>query len=306
MTADVLIHNFRPGVMDGLGLGSDALRADHPRLVYVAITGFGTEGPLADAPAYDPVVQAHAGIAAIQGGQNPAFVRSLMCDKITAYTACQALTAALFHRERTGEGQHIDLSMLDASLFFMFPDAYMNHTLLDEDVEHQPLLADLIYELTPTRDGAVTISASTPAQRLGVYKALGREDMASDPKFATLPAMLANMVEYRSIMSAAFAALDTETLLARLRALDVPCARFLNRDEVVADPQLAANGTLDQMQHPTLGNIRVIRSPARFGGVRLPAAGASPQHGAHTRQVLEQSGLSQSDIDTLIGQGVVV
>ena len=303
--ADVLIHNFRPGVMDGLGLGSSALRADNPKLIYLAITGFGTEGSLADAPAYDPVVQAHIGMAAIQGGENPTFVRSLMCDKITAYTACQALTAALFHRERSGEGQHIDLSMLDSSLFFMFPDAYMNHTLLDEDIDAQPLLADLIYELTLTRDGAVTISASTPAQRLGVYRALGREEMATDPRFATLPALIANMAEYRSLMSDAFAALDTETLLVRLREQDVPCARCLTREEVIADPQVAANGTLDQMQHPTLGNIRVIRSPARFGGARLPLAGASPAHGEHTRQVLKRSGVTGSDIEALIAEGVV-
>ena len=107
---DVVIHTFRPGVMDKLNLGSEALRAINPQLVYVAISGFGTEGPLRDVPAYDPIIQAHAGVAATQGrGDEPAFVRTLLCDKITGYTACQAVTAALFARERSGEGQHIDL-----------------------------------------------------------------------------------------------------------------------------------------------------------------------------------------------------
>ena len=107
--ADVVVTNFRPGVMEKLGLGSDVLRAANPRLIFLAVSGFGTNGPLAHAPAYDPVVQAHCGLAAVQGGDRAEFVRNLMCDKITAYTGCQALTAALFLRERTGAGQHIDL-----------------------------------------------------------------------------------------------------------------------------------------------------------------------------------------------------
>jgi crotonobetainyl-CoA:carnitine CoA-transferase CaiB-like acyl-CoA transferase len=110
--ADVVLHNFRPGVMESLELGSEAMRARNPRLVYIAITGFGTKGPLRDAPAYDPIVQARAGFAAVQGTTEPVFVRNLVCDKITAYTACQAATAALLVRARTGRGQHIDISML--------------------------------------------------------------------------------------------------------------------------------------------------------------------------------------------------
>ena len=131
---DVVIHNFRPGTMETLHLGSDALRALNPRLIYMAISGFGTEGPLRRAPAYDPIIQAHSGMTASQGSDEaPSFMRSLLCDKITAYTACQAVTSALFARERSGEGQLIDLSMLDASLFFMCPDGFQNDALLDED-----------------------------------------------------------------------------------------------------------------------------------------------------------------------------
>ena len=113
--ADVLISNYRPGVLERLGLGSTALRDANPRLVYVAISGFGTDGPMASAPAYDPVIQAQAGIAAVQGTDQPAFVRNLVCDKITAYTACQAMTAALFERERTGSGQHVECAQGDVA-----------------------------------------------------------------------------------------------------------------------------------------------------------------------------------------------
>jgi crotonobetainyl-CoA:carnitine CoA-transferase CaiB-like acyl-CoA transferase len=303
--ADVLLHNFRPGVMDQLGLGSETLREENPRLIYVAISGFGTHGPLREAPAYDPVVQAQAGIAAVQGVETPTFVRNLLCDKITAYTAAQAVSTALYARERSGEGQHIDLSMLDASLAFVFPDGFMNHALLDDDVEQQALLADLLYELTLTRDGALTISAATPAQRLGVYRAIDREDLAADERFSTLEALMSHMVEYRAILEEAFLTFTTDEMVERLRANDVPCAKCLSRDEVLNDAQLAANDTCEIVDHPLMGTLRVVRAPARFGGERLPTAGFCPQHGEHTREILGELGYYAADLERLHGAGVI-
>ncbi|MEQ8858973.1 MAG: CoA transferase [Pseudomonadales bacterium] len=304
--ADVLISNYRPGVLERLGLGSETLRAANPGLIYVAISGFGTHGPMRSAPAYDPVVQAQAGVAAVQGLETPSFIRNLVCDKITAYTACQALTAALFQRERSGgAGQHIDLSMLDSALFFVFPDGFMNHTLLDEDVEQQPLLADLIYELTLTRDGAITLSAATPKQRDGVLRALGREDLAADPRFATLEALVANLPAYREELAAAFAGMETDALLERLHAEDVPCAKCLSRDEVLAHPQVVANNTVETAVHPRMGSMRRARLPARFQGEQLEPAGHSPAHGEHTRQVLEGLGYSAAEIQRLAGARVI-
>ncbi len=305
LRADILIHNFRPGVMEGLDLGSETLRAENPRLIYVAISGFGTEGPLKDAPAYDPIVQAHAGITAVQGTGSPAFVRNLVCDKITAYTACQAATSALFARTRTQMGQHIDLSMLDASLFFIFPDGFMNHTLLDDDATLQPLLADLIYGLISTSDGSITISAGTPAQRAGVLRAIDRAELLTDQRFSTLDALMQNRDEYQAILARAFSQLPTAELLTRLRDHDVPCAQCLSRDEVLADPQLAANGTVEVIDHPRIGRQRIVRYPARFAGERLSAASPSPGHGEHTDQVLGELGVEPDDIDGLKRAGVV-
>lgn len=152
---DIVLTNYRPGVMDGLGLGSENLRARNTRLIYGAVSGFGTDGPQRDAPAYDPIIQAQTGMAAVQGeGRgSPEFIRTLMCDKITAYTICQAVTTALYVRERTGKGQHIDLSMMDAGLYFLFPDGFMHHTLLDDDVTHLPPLNSILYDVTETADG---------------------------------------------------------------------------------------------------------------------------------------------------------
>jgi crotonobetainyl-CoA:carnitine CoA-transferase CaiB-like acyl-CoA transferase len=303
--ADVVIHNFRPGVMDRLQLGAKTLRERNPRLIYAAISGFGTEGPLRDAPAYDPIIQAHAGFTASQGSDAPVFIRNLMCDKITAYTACQAVTAALYHRERTGDGQIIDVSMLDSGLFFVFPDGFMNHTLLDDDVSPQPLLADLIYDITLTSDGGLTLSAGTEKQRAGVLAAIGREDLKSDQRFATFEQLVANIVEYRSILEAEFQRFTTSELIAKLVEHDVPCARCHSYDEVLNQEQLSANDSITQREHPVMGNMRIVKSPARFGGRRLPPGDHSPDHGQHTEEVLQEFGVSAERIGRLMAMGAI-
>ncbi len=297
--ADVLIHNFRPGVMDKLDLGSERLRALNPKLIYMAISGFGTQGPLSAAPAYDPVIQAHTGMAASQGQDKPVFIHNLMCDKITGYTACQAVTSALYQREKTGEGQHIDLSMLDSGMYFMFPDAYMNHTLLDEDVAPKPLLADLLYQATITKDGAITVSAATQKQRDGVAKALGKEELATDPRFNSLEKLLDNFTEYKEILCASFAELETDVAVQRLQANDVPCAKCLSLDEALAQPQVDANQSLELQAHPAMGQIRTLRNPPRFGGELTPIPSASPGHGEHTDVVLETLGIDESQREAL-------
>ncbi len=302
---DVLLHNFRPGVMDRLNLGSERLREMNPRLVYVAISGFGTKGPLTGAPAYDPVIQAHAGFTATQGRDMPVFIRNLMCDKITAYTAVQAATAALFSRERSGAGQHIDLSMLDSGLFFLFPDGFMNHTLLDEDIDRRPLLADLIYELTLTRDGAITLSAATDEQRAGVLKSLGREDLMTDPRFDSLERLMANMEAYREELKKAFASMTTEEILDRLQAHHVPAARCHDYEEVLEQPQMVANDTVLTLNHPLLGNHRAVRLPARFAGQQLEPGDPAPVLGEHTTEVLRELGFGDDAIVGLRERGIV-
>lgn len=306
--ADVLLCNFRPGVMDALGLGSDALRADNPRLIYMGISGFGLAGPERNTPAYDPVIQAQCGFTAVQaeGHVDPAaFVRNLTCDKVTAYTACQAVTAALYQREKTGAGQHIDLSMMDAGLYFLFPDGFMQHTLLDDDVMHVPPLSQLIYDLTLTKDGGITISASTEAQRVGMMEAVGLLHLLADDRFNSPEKLLANLEELRGLMADAFAQYDTEEILAKLKANDVPSARCMDYAAVLDHPQYAANGSLDESAHPRVGKLRRVKPPAQFGGERLAPAAHSPSHGEHTSQVLADLGLTQAQIDGLLQAGIV-
>ncbi|MCH1549697.1 MAG: CoA transferase, partial [Pseudomonadales bacterium] len=263
---DVVIHNFRPGIMDKLGLGSNALRALNPRLIYTAISGFGTTGPKHNAPAYDPIIQAQSGITATQGKGEPEFFRTLICDKITAYTACQAVTSALYLREKTGEGQHIDLSMLDSGLFFIFPDGFQNHTLLDEDIAPQPLLIDILYDSTVNRDGAVTISAGTADQQMRSLIAMGMEHLLVDERFNEMEKLIANIDVFKSLVAQEYLKYTTDEVIQRMNGADVPCARFLNHDEVLAQPQIEANDSVQVIEHPLMGSMRVIKAPPRFGG----------------------------------------
>ena len=302
---DIVIHNFRPGVMDKLGLGSNDLRALNSRLIYAAISGFGKEGPLSGAPAYDPIIQASAGFTAVQGTTEPTFVRNLMCDKITAYTACQAVTCALYHRERTGEGQHIDLSMIDAGLFFLFPDGFQNHTLLDDDIEPQPMLIDILYNLTVTSDGAVSISAGTSEQQMRSLIAMGMEHLLADERFDSMEKLLGNFDLFKSLVQDEYLKYTTDEVIARMQEADVPCASCLNRDEVLAQEQLSANDTVDVIDHPIMGSIRVIKAPPKFGGQRLQPGSPSPDHGEHTKQVLESFKLDSGKVEALVADGVV-
>ena len=302
---DVVIHNFRPGVMDKLGLGSEALREINPGLIYTAISGFGTTGPKSSSPAYDPIIQAQSGITATQGKENPVFFRTLICDKITAYTACQAVTSALYFREKTGEGQHIDLSMLDAGLFFIFPDGFQNHTLLDKDVAPQPLLIDLLYELTVTKDGAVTISAGTAEQQMRSLIAMGMEHLLADDRFNDMEKLLVNIDEFKELVAGEYLKYTTEEVIAKMAEADVPCARCLDREEVLAQEQLKANGSVQVIDHPLMGSMRIVKAPPRFGGEALEPGAPSPEHGQHTREVLKSFSVKEDRLETMFSDGVI-
>ena len=304
---DVVLCNFRPGVMDGLGLGSDALRGINERLIYGAVSGFGTKGPDRDTPAYDPVIQAQAGFPAVQGQgkEGPEFVRNLVCDKITAYTACQAVTAALYQREKTGTGQHIDLSMMDAGLYFLFPDGFMHQTLLDDDADHQPPLSELLYDLTVTKDGGVTLSAATQAQQVGLLAAIDQLHLFADERFNSMEKLIANLAEFRDLLRDVMLNYETDELLAKLKENDVPAAKCLDYEEVLGHPQYEANQSIDTCEHSVMGNMRRVKPPAQFAGERLEPAADSPSHGEHTRQVLQALGRSEEEIADLMEQGVI-
>ena len=302
--ADVLISNYRPGVLDRLGLGYDTLRAANPGLVYLSISGFGTEGPLASAPAYDHVIQAMSGFAAVQGRDGKLdLVRTFVCDEVTAYTACQAATAALFQRERTGEGQRIDLSMLDAALYFLWPAGMSEHTFTGDGVVERSELKNT-YRAFPTRDGFFAMAPFTDHHWHGLFRATGNGDLCEDPRYATIGARATALDELFDRFEAAFAAMATAEVEALLRELDIPGGRCLALEETIAHPQLAATGSVQAQTHPVLGPLRSPAHPARFGGQRLPPRSPLGALGEHTDAVLGELGYDAAAIAALREKGV--
>lgn len=303
---DVVIHNFRPGTMETMNLGSEDLMSLNPRLIYTAISGFGTEGPLRRAPAYDPIIQAHSGMAATQGSdESPTFIRSLLCDKITAYTASQAVTSGLFARERSGKGQLIDLSMLDAGLFFMFPDGFQNHALLDEDAIPGGLLIDILYDLTLTKDGGITVAAANQEMQGRMLSAIGLLHLLEDERFNSMKKLLENLMVFRELIADKCLQYTSDELLALLRAAEVPCAKCLSRDEVLSQEQLQANDSIETVDHPHLGKLRIVKAPPRFGGKRLEPARPVPAHGEHSETVMASFDISDARIEALKQAGTV-
>ena len=303
---DVVIHNFRPGTMETMNLGSEDLMSLNPRLIYTAISGFGTEGPLRRAPAYDPIIQAHSGMAATQGSdESPTFIRSLLCDKITAYTASQAVTSGLFARERSGKGQLIDLSMLDAGLFFMFPEGFQNHALLDEDAIPGGLLIDILYDLTLTKDGGITVAAANQEMQGRMLSAIGLLHLLEDERFNSMKKLLENLLVFRELIADKCLQYTSDELLALLRAAEVPCAKCLSRDEVLSQEQLQANDSIETVDHPHLGKLRIVKAPPRFGGKRLEPARPVPAHGEHSETVMASFNISDARIEALKQAGTV-
>lgn len=303
--ADVFVQNFRPGVVERLGLGADGLMATNERLIYGSISGFGMQGPLATQPAYDHVVQALSGFAANQAGaEGPDLVRQGAIDKASAYTLAQAITAALLQRATTGRGVRIDVSMLDVALAFLWPDGMMNNTCL-EDVKVLPPVSRS-FRTTPTADGHVVLVTLTAKQWDGLVEAILTDEGADTG--GDLSDTGARMAGGAAIMRAVrerLRELPTDEVIERLQRADVPCAPVRSLDELHLDPQIEASEILATVAHPVMGAIRQPGPAPLVDGVRPAPGPPAPVAGAHTREVLSERGFSGPEIDGLLVAGVV-
>ncbi len=306
-TADAVVQNFRPGVVDRLGVGYDDARAARPDIVYVSISGFGEKGPYAGQRVYDPVIQALSGLATVQAGSDdarPRLVRTVLPDKLTAITAAQAVSSALFARERTGKGQHVRLSMLDAVLQFLWASDMGYQTFAGRAPAPQPPASriDLIYR---TRDGYVTLGANTNREWAGLARAIGKPELIDDPRFATPSARQRNIDERLELVQEHLRDGTSAHWLAALRAHQVPCAPVLSRNEAVDHPQIAASESLIEYDHPTVGRLRQTRSAARFEGTPVGVPRPAPVLGADTDRLLAELGLSDAEIADLRAEGAI-
>jgi crotonobetainyl-CoA:carnitine CoA-transferase CaiB-like acyl-CoA transferase len=305
-TADLFVQNFRPGVAEQMGIGEAALRQIKPNLIYVSISGFGESGPYVRKRVYDPVIQALSGLASIQADpvtERPHMMRLIVPDKVTALTAAQAMTAALLARERTGEGQHVRLAMLDAVVAFLWPEAMATHTFMStKDVVTRPQVRDLVFE---TADGYITVGVVSDAEWIGLTKALEHPEWLADARFKT-PAGRVKYADARLEMTAEVLTSRTSVeWLARLDAEQVPCAPILRREDLFTDPQIAANNLIVESEHPLLGRMRQPRPAARFEKTPAELRSPAPRLGEHTEAILAELGLSERESIALRERGIV-
>ncbi len=305
--ADVFVQNFRPGVVERLGVGEADIRAVRPDIVYVSLSGFGESGPYAAKPVYDPIIQAVSGLASVQGGSDdnpPRLVRTIVPDKVTAVTAAQAITAALLARARSGEGQHVRLSMLDAVVAFLWSSDMGGQTFVDKpaSVQRAASFIDLIYS---TLDGYISVAAMGDHEWHALTRALERPEWLDDPRFDTPALRDQNINERLSLTQEVLLTRTSADWLARLEAAGVPCAPALTRNELIEHEQVTASDILLTSDHPHAGRLRQARPAARFDKTPPGIRHGAPLLGEHSDEILAEVGLSADDIAALRSAGVI-
>ena len=306
-TADVFVQNFRPGAAERMGIGESVMRAEREDLIYVSISGFGETGPYAHKRVYDPVIQALSGLAAIQADRDsgrPRMVRTIIPDKVTALTAAQAITAALFARERNGGGQHLKLAMLDATVAFLWPEGMTGHTFVGQEVAaaRSQLAQDLIFA---TADGWITAGAVSDAEWSGMCRALERPEWERDARFRTAQDRIANVADRLALTAEVLASRSSAEWLERLDQEGVPCAPVLSRSEVLDHEQIIANDLLAEYAHPDAGRIRQPRPAARFDRTPASIRRGAPGLGTDTEALLVELGFDAQQRGQIMGDDSV-
>ena len=292
--ADVFVQNYRPGALERLGLGYDDVKKFNPGIIYVSISGYGPDGPNSHRRVYDNVIQAASGVASVQADPatgKPQMLRNLACDKVTSYTAMQSICAALFARERgIAQGQHIVLAMLDAAVAFLWPDAGMDATILDDDAVRMPTLG-ANYNVTVLEDGYCASSAVSDVEFKGLWAALGRPDLADDPRFSTAAARSQNAGELVKTMKELSSKTKLADFLRVAEEHDLPASPVNAIADLPTDPQIKNNKVFVERKHPVAGNVREVRPAARFSDTQLRVSSPAPMRGEHTDDIVREIGL---------------
>jgi crotonobetainyl-CoA:carnitine CoA-transferase CaiB-like acyl-CoA transferase len=305
--ADVLVQNFRPGTMERLGLGPSELCERHPRLIYVSISGVGETGPYVKKRVYDPIIQALSGFADIQSQpvtNRPQMIRTIVCDKTTAIFTAQAVSSALYAREKTGHGDHIQVAMLDAMISYLWPEGMMQYTVVgaetaSADPNDRP---DLVFR---TSDSYITCGTISDSEWEGFCKAADDPELIKDARFATPSARSVHATARINKMQEHIERRTTADWLRRLDAADVPCAPILRRHEIVTNEQVVARQLIAELDQPGVGRVRQPKPPARFNVNGASIGGPAPRIGEHSREVLRQLGYDESAIDRMVEEQVV-
>lgn len=307
-TADVVIENYRHGVMERLGLGHELLRALNPKLVYCSITGFGRTGPRRDAPATDIYMQAFAGLMGITGepGGSPMRIGVSICDLTTGVFAAYGVLAALQARAQSGHGQLVDTSLLEgqmAYLSYLITSFYSTGKVPGPQGAGHPSIVP--YQAFQTRDGWVALASFNDRLWQRAAAGLGLPELALDPRFDTNPRRLERKAELTAILAERFATKTTDEWVAIMEQRDVPLAPVNTIDRLVADPQVEAREMVQTIDHPTAGPIKVFGFPVKFSDTPCELRLPPPTLGQHTGEVLREYGYTDSEIDHLVARHAI-
>ncbi len=308
-SADVIVHSIRPQAVARLGFSPEAVHARNPRIVYVALTGYGTGGTYEGRPAYDDVIQGQCGMAALMSEitGEPRYAPMIIGDKTCGLVASQAITAALFARERTGNGQYVEVPMLETMTAFTMAEHLFGHTF-------EPPRGSIGYNrvLAPwrrpykTSDGYVAMLVYTDAQWHRFWGLVGRESLREDARFKTMVARAENIADVYRIAGECIAERTTDEWLDVLGQAEIPCAHVKSLEDLLVDEHLASVDFFQRAEHPTEGRIVMPSPPARFASTPSGIDQLQPRLGEHSREVLGEAGLSQDEIAAMMTSGATI
>lgn len=303
--ADVFVCNSRPGVMERRGLGFEDILAVNPLVVYAEITGFGKQGPLANSPAYDPIIQALSGMAAGQGEEGVSLFPQLICDKVAGLTMAQAVTAALLDSRRREKGQRVHVSLLSAALSFLACDMFAPLMSGDRPVMSFDLAE--VYKPWSTADGEIVLVTVAENQFTAFLKAFDHSELIEDERFNNLPNRVANWSQLREILQPIMDLQPTDVWIEKFRCADVPAtAAYNDVRDLVEDPQIVALDSLISSDHTSVGEVLQTRPAADFSTVTAACKPSpAPSLGQHSREILQSFGYSDQTIDDFYSRQLI-
>ena len=306
--SDVFMQNFRPGTIDRMGFGYEKLKEINPNLIYLSISGFGDKGPYAQSRVYDPVIQALSGATDIQADRDsgtPKMFRIVVADKVTSLTASQAVSSALYAREKTSMGQHIKLSMLDSVIAFFWPEGMTGLVFKENEFDVRKLQGsqDLIYE---AKDRYITAGAVSDAEWIGMCNALKMEELIEDERFSSSAARVINAEERKRITGKEIKKWNSEDILERFQLEGVPSAPLLDRMELMNHEQIIANQTVYRKEYEGFGEVRQAKPAAFFENTPSEIQRPAPKLGEHGKEIVLSLGYDNEFLEKLISEQKIV
>jgi crotonobetainyl-CoA:carnitine CoA-transferase CaiB-like acyl-CoA transferase len=306
--ADVLLENFRPGVLDKLGFGYEAVSKANPRTVYCSISGFGQTGPYRDRPGYDVIAQGESGVMDLTGYPDgpPTKLGASLADVVAGLHAVQGILLALLARHRTGRGQHVDISLLDGMVSTLTYQALIYLSTGQSPKRMGSRHPSIVpYECFQAGDGYVNIGVTNQKQWDNFCRILGFAELATDPRFETMKSRIAHYGELRPVIERVFSQMTRADVIARMSEVGIPAGPINTVGEILEDPQLHAREMIVELTHPEYGPLRVLGVPIKLSETPGVVENAPPRFGEHNGEVLRWLGYSEAEIASLANHGVI-